>query len=359
MNNYKKRRTRVIVCGVGFGQFYLKALENLVNYYELVGIFSKGSAWSKEVAERYNVPLFTDLKRITHDIADAVCVVIKSTVVGGKGSDIVHSLLKKGINVIQEHPVHPDDYIECLKLSKMYNCKYSLNTFYPELKNVSKFIQLSNRLRQYSAIKYINADCSVHVLFPLIDILGRALGGLRPWSFHKIDRMAENVMFCTVLGYLNGIPICLNVQNQIEPKDPENYMNLFHRITVTTNSGSLIMTGTNGVVVWESCINKTLGSDGVFHLDKDDEFSALPVYEIAGTDSNISYKQLLTEIWPESIRKSLIAFRKEIVDDKTDNGKVQYLIEAINVWNQLGKEIGSPQIINQYIKRPISLKDFS
>ena len=116
------KKIRVIVNGVGFGQFYLRALEELKEEYELVGILSRGSEWSKKCAYKYEVPLYTDVDEITKDMVDLVCVVVKSTVVGGAGSSIVEKILEKGINVIQEHPVHQEDYIKFIKMAQKNNC---------------------------------------------------------------------------------------------------------------------------------------------------------------------------------------------------------------------------------------------
>ena len=52
----------------------------------------------------------------------------------------MHSLLEKGINVIQEHPIDIDDYIMCIKIAQKNCCMYRLNTFYPQLSNVKQFI---------------------------------------------------------------------------------------------------------------------------------------------------------------------------------------------------------------------------
>lgn len=90
----------------------------------------------------------TDIDDITKENVDVVCVVIKSTVVNGEGSTIVHSLLEKGINVIQEHPIDIDDYIMGIKIAQKNCCMYRLNTFYPQLSNVKQFIFLAGKLRK-------------------------------------------------------------------------------------------------------------------------------------------------------------------------------------------------------------------
>lgn len=54
------RKLRVIVCGVGFGRYYIEAILRLPDLFELVGILSRGSKNSIKLAEKYGVPLMTD-----------------------------------------------------------------------------------------------------------------------------------------------------------------------------------------------------------------------------------------------------------------------------------------------------------
>lgn len=55
-----EKRLRIIVCGVGFGQFYIRAIDKIKCKYKLVGILSRGSEWSKQWTKKYGVILYTD-----------------------------------------------------------------------------------------------------------------------------------------------------------------------------------------------------------------------------------------------------------------------------------------------------------
>jgi len=55
--------------------------------------------------------LYTDLNDLPRDI-DAACVVVKSSVLGGKGTDLAIGLMNKGIHVLLEQPVHHNDLSE-------------------------------------------------------------------------------------------------------------------------------------------------------------------------------------------------------------------------------------------------------
>lgn len=352
-----ERKKKVVVCGVGFGQFYLKAIELLPHKYELVGILSKGSERSREYAKNYKVPLFTDITQIWKIKVDLVCVVVKSTVVGGVGSNIVQELLSHGIDVIQEHPVHLDELTYNIKLARQHKCRYLLNTFYPNLKRVSDFIKSIRIIKENGIIQYIHADCSVHVLFPLIDIIGRGLGGLRPWDFKLLEKATDIIPFSIISGEINGIPININIQNQIEPSNPENNILLLHAIEIFTNSGKLTLTGTNGIIVWEPCMNKTLDVNGNFRIDGEDVFLDLLTYETLGTEQEISFREMFADEWPASIKKTFEFFYDTYENSISLNQEMQYVIEETRMWQALGKELGNAKIISAYKKEVIKLKE--
>ena len=97
MNTYEKP-LKVLVCGTNFGRVYLKGLERCGDKFKIAGIFSHGSTQSKQEAEKYGVPLITDLNEVSKKDFDMACVVIRSTAVGGKGTEIAGALLEKGIH---------------------------------------------------------------------------------------------------------------------------------------------------------------------------------------------------------------------------------------------------------------------
>ena len=108
-------KKKAIVCGTTFGQIYLDAINN--NHgLELAGIMAQGSERSSMTAHKYNVPLFQNAEEMPEDI-DIAFVVIRSSCLGGAGTDISKTLLKKGIHVLQEHPVHYKDIEELAKLA--------------------------------------------------------------------------------------------------------------------------------------------------------------------------------------------------------------------------------------------------
>ena len=127
-----KNKIRVLLCGVIFGQVYLKGVLNN-NDYQLCGILSTGSEYSRKIAAKYQVSLYTKIDEVSSDNFDLALVVIRSGIVGGEGNKVTQQLLNKGISVIQEQPVHSEEAIENYKIALKNNIFYKVNTFYPYL----------------------------------------------------------------------------------------------------------------------------------------------------------------------------------------------------------------------------------
>ena len=79
------KKLRVMVCGVGFGRYYIEAILRLPDMFELVGILSRGSKNSIKLAEKYSVPLMTNIEKIPAETVEVGGVVVKSSSGGGPG----------------------------------------------------------------------------------------------------------------------------------------------------------------------------------------------------------------------------------------------------------------------------------
>ncbi|SFR83641.1 Gfo/Idh/MocA family oxidoreductase [Anaeromicropila populeti] len=349
---------RVIVCGTQFGRVYLKGLERLKGKYKLVGIFSRGSQQAVNCAKQYNVPLFTDISQITKEEVDIACVVIRSTVVGGQGTKIASQLLAKGIHVIQEHPVHYNDLVNCLKIARESGCHYKINTFYKDIETGRNFILAARKILAKSKPLYIDAACSVHVLFPLIDILGLAVGGFRPWSFQKASIYSEEDMFCSLTGKIKGISTSLRVLNQINTEEPDNNTHFLHRIILGTDAGSLMMTDSHGSVIWNLRMHVPHSADGTLDLYGEGRILDIPVAESVMPVKELTYRDVFQTVWAEGIEHSLHDFGVKIVENQKDSALAQHQLTACQVWGDIGELIGSARSVTEKYVMPRRLKEY-
>lgn len=354
--NTGKRPLRVLICGTNFGRVYLKGLEQCGGKFKIAGIFSHGSTQSKQEADKYGVPLLTDINEVSKKDFDMACVVIRSTAVGGKGTEIANRLLEKGIHVIQEHPVHYNDILKLLWKAKENDCVYQVNSFYPNVKNVQEFIIRSQRLLKKSKPTYIDATCSTQVLFPMISILGKALSGYYPWNLQKIDSVDSKFPFKVLSGVIRGIPAIVKIQNQLDPKDPDNNGFLLHRIVLGTTEGSLCLDNSNGLVIWSPQMYVP-HTEGVLDMYGENDYIKLPVSEVADGIECMTYAGVYRNLWPNGIVRALNDFAESISDHSKKNIMAQQTLAISEIWKDLSEKIGSPQMIETPERRGIRLTD--
>lgn len=96
-------KQRVLIVGAKFGEMYLNAFMQSQEGLELVGLLAQGSPRAKELAQAFGIPLYTSLEQIK-EMPDIACIVVRSTVAGGSGTQLARHFLTHGAHVIQEHP---------------------------------------------------------------------------------------------------------------------------------------------------------------------------------------------------------------------------------------------------------------
>ncbi|WP_327585113.1 Gfo/Idh/MocA family oxidoreductase [Nonomuraea sp. NBC_00507] len=342
---------RVVVCGTRFGQVYLSALEQ--GPFQLTGILARGSARSAGYARAYGVPLLTDPDQVP-GVADLACVVVRAGVVGGEGSELARALLSRGVHVLQEHPLHADELAQCLRAARAAPAVHHVNTLYAHLEPVRAFIEAARRLRALQQPLYVDAACSVHVAYALFDILGRALGALRPWAF---TATAPGTPFLCVTGTIGGVPLTLRVQNQIAPNDPDAHLHLLHRITLGTEGGSLTLVNTHGPLVWSPRMYVGRDPDGRFDAGAD--HLRLPSATVIGAEQAPTFHDIVTTVWPDGVRRALTELREaaEGVADPLRQG--QYYLSLSRLWQDATAAIGRPELLVQPAPRPLSAAEIS
>lgn len=348
-------RLRVLVCGTTFGRIYLRGLAFLPEMFELAGILARGSLHSAEVARAHGVPLYTDVAQVPKADIDVACVVVRSAVVGGAGADLALALLERGIHVLQEHPVHHDELAACLQMARRSGCLYRLNSFYPDVGPVARFIQMARRVLAVRRAMYVDAACSVHVLYPLVDILGQTLGGLRPWSFLAPADQGDGVPFIALNGTLAGVPLTLRVQNEMDLRDPDNHTHVLHRIVLGTDGGTLTLTDTHGLVLWSPRMHVERNGEGVLDMFSPEGNMALPATSVVGPLESPSFNAVFTDLWPGSIARSLARFHAAVQAGNDDARLSQYHLTACRVWQELGKRLGPVRVISPPMPRPLAL----
>lgn len=344
-------KLRVVVCGTIFGRYYLEGIQRLPEKYILIGIFSRGSKHSKQIAEYYGVPLITDIEFINKKNTDVVCVVVGSKIIGGEGTNLAMNFLRKGIHVIQEQPVHLREYQECLILSRKNDCKYKLNTFYPNLFAIKKMIHVANEIRRLMRILFVRAECSVQLLFPMLDIINQVLGGLEPCQIEKLSGKLPQ-RFTVLSGVIRNVPVMLTVDNHMDLKSPESNLTMFHRIQIGTQHGTIMLTDTHGKLIWIPILDEKLKN---LRRGERNPLAEILVQEDLTGNEVWTLGDIFLEHWPQCMADALSNFYDDIVERKYITQENQQMINLCRLWNTVGNLLGPYEPVDEELKEPVDI----
>lgn len=244
-----KPKRRVLIVGAKFGELYANAFLEDRAGLELAGVLARGSVRSLRLAQAFGVPFYTSMDDVPHDL-DIACVVVRSTVVGGEGSFLAEALLRRGVHVIQEHPVHPDDIVRLQTLAQERGCAYWVNGFYPHTPAGRAWVGGVHRVRDQlddPAPFFANITTSRQLLYSALDLMVQAIGT------YSVDTTIlsthENMFHLVQLRVPHG-EILLRLQASLDPQDPDQHSLIMHQMTVGWTSGYLSLATSYGPVLW-------------------------------------------------------------------------------------------------------------
>lgn len=348
---------RVLVCGTNFGRFYAEAAHRRPGYAP-AGILSRGSAASRAYAERLGVPHYTHTDDLPADI-DAACVAVGSAISGGGGTELARALMDRGIHVLQEHPVHLTELTDNLTHARRRGVQYRLNTHYPHVSPVRGFIDAARRLVAQQRPLFVDAATPIHLMHPLVDILGRAMGTLRPWRFADPAPLPAAVgpqPFRSLHGMLAGVPLTLRVHHQLDPSDRDNHALHWHRISLGTEGGVLTLADTHGPVLWSPRLHVGRDADRRFVLDGPGTGRlGLGTTAVVGTTG--TFRTVFTDLWPEAVGSALDGLREAVEQGGDALRTGQYDLAVCRIWTDLAARLGPPEIVRPATPRPLALSD--
>ena len=352
-----RARPRVIVAGTAFGRIYLQALARAHERYELVGILSRGNAYSKACADHYGVALYEAVEQVP-DSVDIACVVVRSGATGGVGSELAQQFLRRGIHVLQEHPVHHREIAACMQAARQGQAAYAVNTLYPNILAIRRFLAVAAYLREQQGLAYIDAACNSQVAYPLLDILGRLAGGLRPWVFAAPAASVGAQPFTRLNASFNGVPISLRVQNQVHPQDPDNHSFLLHRLEVGCEAGVLSLCDTHGPVLWNPRLHAPRDdTDRLIMAGKGSERLAGPSMVVLDPHIPASYHHVFNQLWPDAVSLALDALCADIAEPAQRLRSGMWATEVSMAWREMNSLIGMPELIEPPIPRALPMTE--
>ncbi|GGS29385.1 Gfo/Idh/MocA family oxidoreductase [Actinokineospora fastidiosa] len=345
-------RPRVLVCGTSFGRVYLRAVHDDPTV-DLAGVLSRGSAASRQCADAYGVPCYRDVDDLPDDL-DIACVVVRAAVAGGSGAELSQRLMARGIHVLQEHLLHPDELAACLRAARRHGVRYRVNAFYPHVAAVRRFLDAAEVLRRRHRPLCVDATAGAQVLYPLVDVIARAVGGARPWRFADavpppavLDGLAHAPGPYTHLhGVIGATPVSLRVQNQIHPADPDNHALLLHRLALVFESGVLTLADTHGPVLWSPRMHSERDETGRLIMDGPGTARLdVPGTEPLGHADGPTFREVFDRVWPDAVRVALGELRADIADGHRATVAGQWALTVTAIWHDITERLGPPLLI--------------
>lgn len=362
MSEETQRRLRVLICGTGFGRIHLRAVVD-DDSFELAGILSRGSDSSRSLAEEHGVACYTDVDDVP-DTIDVACVVVPSTTGAGEGSEIALRLLARGIHVLQEAPLLPDEIARALRCARDHQACFRVNTLYSEVDSMQSFLAAADAIRARQQPLFIDAACGVQVLYSLLDLSARCVGALRPWRFADPSTPPDDVRalavtpapYSTVHGVIGGIPLTLRVQNEIDPSDPDNHALLLHRISIGFEAGVLALADTHGPVLWSPRLHSERDDAGKLVLEGTERLHQVSSVSVGNTPPP-RFEELFDQVWPRAIGRTLHRLRDDITDPTAVAQHSQWALGVSTLWQDLSERLGAVTLINRPAPRMIPLEE--
>ncbi|SCK35063.1 Gfo/Idh/MocA family oxidoreductase [Streptomyces sp. WMMB 322] len=320
-------RPRVAVAGTGFGRAYLAAFERPGFPFELAGIIARGSARSKACAEHYGVPLWAGPEEVP-DGVDLACVAVGGVMTGGRGPQLAQELMRRGIHVLHEHPLHPDELVACLRAARERRVVFRMNTHYPHVEPVRRFLNAAQEATARQRPLFVDVTCAFQVLYTIFDILGEALGGIRPFGIHGVLEEpaggAAPPPYRSLSGRFAGVPMTFRLQNELVASAPDNYSHMLHRITIGYDGGHLTLVNTHGPVQWSMRPHMPDEmKDLVRFSDATAPHLRVPSVEPVGPPAGASYSEVVAELWPQATARAMTALWRDAADGAPSDAHVQ------------------------------------
>lgn len=320
--------------GSRFGQFYAAGVA-AAEHLELVGVLGQGSRRSQTLARYLEVPSFTALEQVPADTRLA-CVAVGGAARGEQGPALAQALMERGMDVLIEHPLLPQELHELLRSANRLQRRCLLNSFYPQLPCVARFIELARQLHRQQGIRHIDAQCAVQVSYATLDVLAALLEAVGPWS---LDSVAPALSAWRDISLVMAqVPVSLRVLNELAAND-DGRMQMLLRISIATDSGTLLLASPHGPLLWLPAVRAPVeDADGVFDLFGPLASEPLPcaeVLEAAAPD----WAQVYRKVWPTAAANAL----QPLITGVGLARLQQRSVEVVGLWQQVTAALGFPQ----------------
>lgn len=336
-------KQRVLIVGAKFGEMYLNAFMQPPDGLELFGLLAQGSARSRELSHAFGIPLYTSLEQIT-GMPDIACIVVRSNVAGGTGTQLARHFLARGVHVIQEHPLHPDDICSLQTLAHEQSCCYWVNTFYPHTNAGRTWLRDAQRLRRCLAKmpSVVHATTSRQLLYSTLDLLLLALGV--DAASVECDMVGSFNDFHCLRLFWQGGEACLLLQRYLDPDDPDMHSLIMHRLLLGWSEGHLSLEASYGPVIWSSSLFVSEHQENTHSLYRRPEILREPP-SLTRSVVPLSWRDCCETVGPEGVSWLLHQLRSHLAGEHPPAACLrEHQIALSRLWQQIIRETGNAEM---------------
>lgn len=347
--------TGVVVCGSTFGRYYVEGLRRPSSSFNCVALLGRGSSTSRATARHFGVPLITNLNDLPAGTTHA-CVVVRSGLLGGEGTELAVQLMERGINVLQEHPVHYRELIDLIRASRANGASYLLNSFYRQLEPVRRFLAAAQQLRHLRPIIGLELASGLPTAYSLLDIVSGILGTVRPWRFDvHVDVSGADRL---IAGTFAGVPFSWRLNYHLDPAMPDESGRLMHHISCITESGTLRLVDTQGPVEWHDAPYFDELRTAIGPVENPSRYLTRPPITVVAPASP-SRLHTANEIWPEGAITAIELLHRLQFDPGRQRAHLQNHLALNQLWSELTAELGTPSLLRDPRPPPLTEDDIA
>jgi len=167
--------------------------------------------------------------------------------------------LLRGIHVIQEHPLHPDDVARLQALANTHGLTYWVNSFYPHVPAGREWIETALRIQHILDGQIpcaMRLTTSRQLLYSTLDLLLQACGLVNGGTVQVHALSSHDDCFVPVqLALPGGHQALLHLQSYQDPSDPDMFSLVMHQASLMWPCGYLTLEASYGPVVWTSAFH--------------------------------------------------------------------------------------------------------